>query len=286
MTDNFTLPFMKSDILNSDIGNLNDAGILKVIFKNLMKAEKCREIHLNEDEKLKAVKSLSTKLKLTEDNLQILEKKDPGFQIRFKNEAIIQEKTEILYRDVYLEKAEIYFADNFLSKYECSYLIKKLKTQLRPSELSGLDGDQLFRTSKTCDLSEFDDSIVSQIDDRICTLLNIDPKFSEPIQAQYYKVGQEFKPHTDFFEDYELKKFEIGLGQRTYTVMIYLNTVEIGGETNFPHLELEFSPLEGKALIWNNLNHDFSKNYFTMHHAKKVKEGYKAILTKWFRVGK
>ena len=112
MTDNFTLPFMKSDILNSDIGNLNDAGILKVIFKNLMKAEKCRKIHLNEDEKLKAVKSLSTKLKLTEDNLQILEKKDPGFQIRFKNEAIIREKTEILYRDFYLQKAEIYFKEN------------------------------------------------------------------------------------------------------------------------------------------------------------------------------
>ncbi len=112
MTDNFTLPFIKSEILNSDIGNLNDAGILKVIFKNLMKAEKCRKIHLNEDEKLKAVKSLSTKLKLTEDNLQILEKKDPGFQIRFKNEAIIREKTEILYRDFYLEKAEAYFKEN------------------------------------------------------------------------------------------------------------------------------------------------------------------------------
>ena len=112
MTDNFTLPFIKSEILHSDIRNLNDAGILKVIFKNLMKAEKCRKIHLNEDEKLKAVKSLSTKLKLTEDNLQILEKKDPGFQIRFKNEAIIREKTEILYRDFYLEKAETYFKEN------------------------------------------------------------------------------------------------------------------------------------------------------------------------------
>ena len=112
MTDNYTLPFIKSDILNSDIWNLNDAGILKLIFKNLMKAEKYRKIHLNEDEKLKAVKSLSTKLNLTEENLQILEKKDPGFQIRFKNEAIIREKTEILYRDFYLEKAEIYFKEN------------------------------------------------------------------------------------------------------------------------------------------------------------------------------
>jgi len=112
MTDNYNLPFIKSDILNSDIWNLNDAGILKLIFKNLMKAEKYRKIHLNEDEKLKAVKSLSTKLNLTEENLQILEKKDPGFQIRFKNEAIIREKTEILYRDFYLEKAEIYFKEN------------------------------------------------------------------------------------------------------------------------------------------------------------------------------
>ena len=112
MTDNYTLPFIKSDILNSDIWNLKDAGILKLIFKNLLKAEKFRKIHLNEDEKLKAVKSLSIKLNLTEENLQILEKKDPGFQIRFKNEAIIREKTEILYRDFYLEKAEIYFKEN------------------------------------------------------------------------------------------------------------------------------------------------------------------------------
>ena len=112
MTDNYTFPFIKSDILNSDICNLNDAGILKLIFKNLMKAEKYRKIHLNEDEKLKAVKSLSRKLNLTEKNLQILEKKDSGFQIRFKNEAIIREKTEILYRDFYLEKAEIYFKEN------------------------------------------------------------------------------------------------------------------------------------------------------------------------------
>ena len=112
MTDNYNLPFIKSDILNSDICNLNDAGILKLIFKNLMKAEKYRKIHLNEDEKLKAVKSLKKKLNLTEENLQILEKKDPGFQIRFKNEAIIREKTEILYRDFYLEKAEIFFKEN------------------------------------------------------------------------------------------------------------------------------------------------------------------------------
>ena len=112
MTDNFTLPFIKSEILNSDIENLNNAGILKVIFKNLMKAEIFREIHLDEDEKLKAVESFSTKLKLSEENIKILEKKDPGFKTRFNNEAIIREKTEILHKNFYLEKAEKFFKEN------------------------------------------------------------------------------------------------------------------------------------------------------------------------------
>ncbi len=112
MAENFILPFIKSNILNSDIENLNEAGILKVIFKNLLKAEIFREIHLDEDEKLKAVKSFSTKLKLSEENLKILEKKDPGFKKRLKNEAIIREKTEILHRDFYLEKAEKFFKEN------------------------------------------------------------------------------------------------------------------------------------------------------------------------------
>ena len=77
-----------------------------------MKAEIYRKIYLNEDEQLKAFKTFSTKLELSEDNMKILEKRDPGFQARFKNEAIIREKTEILYKDFYLEKAEKHFNEN------------------------------------------------------------------------------------------------------------------------------------------------------------------------------
>ena len=76
MADNLILPFIKSDILVSDIGDLNDAGILKVIFKNLMKAEIFKNIYLNEEDQLKAFKSLSTKLELSEDNMKILEIKE------------------------------------------------------------------------------------------------------------------------------------------------------------------------------------------------------------------
>ena len=182
-------------------------------------------------------------------------------------------------------KLDIYYIDNFLDKDECRYLIKKIRSKLRPSELSSPDADKFFRTSKTCDLAALNDNIIQNIDDKICTLLQIEKDLSEPIQGQYYEVGQEFKPHTDFFEDHELEINGGALGQRSYTVMIYLNSTEQGGETTFPLIDEEFSPREGKAVIWCNLNPDMSPNNFSMHHAKQVRKGYKAIITKWFRTG-
>ena len=132
MTDSFFLPFIKTDILKSDIKNLNDLGILKLIFKNLLKAEIINDIILHDDEKLKVVKNFSKTLKLSEDNLELLEKKDPGFQKRFKNEAIKREKIEILYRDSYIKKAEIFFNENQskFSKYIYSLIRNNDRTTI------------------------------------------------------------------------------------------------------------------------------------------------------------
>ena len=112
MADSIILPFIKTDISKSAIKNLNDLGILKLIFKNLFKAEILNNINLTEDEKLKAIKSYSKILKLSEEKLELLEKKDLGFKKRFKNEAIIREKIEILFRDSYIKKAETFFYEN------------------------------------------------------------------------------------------------------------------------------------------------------------------------------
>lgn len=183
------------------------------------------------------------------------------------------------------DKLEIFYIDNFLDNGECKHLIKTIRSKLRPSELSSPDADKFFRTSKTCDLAALNDNIIQNIDDKICNLLQIEKDLSEPIQGQFYEVGQEFKPHTDFFEDHELQNNGGALGQRSYTVMIYLNSTEQGGETTFPLIDKEFSPSEGKAVIWCNLNTDLSPNNFSMHHAKQVRKGYKAIITKWFRTG-
>lgn len=182
-------------------------------------------------------------------------------------------------------KLDIFSIESFLDDIECEYLIKLIRNKLRPSTLASSSEDKLFRTSRTCDLAEFNDRTATDINARICDLVGIQSELSEPLQGQFYEVGQEFKPHTDFFENSELEENGTILGQRNLTVMIYLNSTESGGETTFPLINAEFSPERGKAVIWSNLNADLSPNHNSLHHGKKVLKGYKAIITKWFRTG-
>jgi len=181
------------------------------------------------------------------------------------------------------DKADLRIVENFLNKDECTKLIQLIKSKLRPSQISNFETDKRFRTSRTCDIGKMDNDIVSEIDNRICNLLNIDSTYTEITQGQYYDVGQEFKAHTDYFEQSEFKLHCSETGQRTYTVMIYLNKVEEGGETCFIKLDKVLEPITGTAVIWNNLNPDGTPNSNTMHQAKPVLKGHKAIITKWFR---
>ena len=86
-------------------------------------------------------------------------------------------------------KAEIYSIDNFLNHEESDELISLIKTRLRPSTIASSEGtdDQSYRTSKTCDLGNLDNALLEDIDRRICSFLDIDHKFSEVIQGQFYE---------------------------------------------------------------------------------------------------
>lgn len=181
------------------------------------------------------------------------------------------------------ENLELYTVDNFLNKQECDKIIDLILSKLRPSELSHYESDSDFRTSSTCDLGTLNDSFMEDIDNRICRMIGIDSSYSEVVQGQYYEVGQQFKAHTDYFEPHEVNEYAGEMGQRTYTMMIYLNDVEEGGETAFVNIDKEFKPKQGKIIIWNSLDSDGTPNRNSMHFAKPVVKGYKAVITKWFR---
>lgn len=179
---------------------------------------------------------------------------------------------------------ELFILRDCLGPDACSALIELIDARRRPSTIADDIGQAAFRTSETCDLAD-SDAVVAEVNSRICALLHLDPAFGEPLQGQRYAPGQEFKPHSDTFEpgghDYFVHCAESG--NRSWTVMIYLNDVEAGGATRFKAIGKAIQAERGKLLAWNNLLPDGRPNPATLHQGMKVRRGTKYILTKWFR---
>lgn len=192
---------------------------------------------------------------------------------------------ELKAQQVLTKKLQLYTVDNFLSDKECDAVVRLMRKHLRPSTITVKSPDKYFRTSSTCDLSLLKSKFVKDLDKKIAEAIGIRLAYSEGIQAQHYEVGQEFKKHTDFFEPGTKEYMENAsrTGNRTWTFMIYLNTVPKGGETKFFNIDYAIAAEKGKAVIWNNLYPDGCVNYDTLHAGLPVKEGHKDIVTKWFR---
>lgn len=181
-------------------------------------------------------------------------------------------------------RLDLFVLRAFLSGEECDALLAMIEAQHRPSTIANYNGDDAFRTSSTCDLSP-EDPAVAALADKLAQLSGIDIAHAEPLQGQRYEVGQEFKAHTDYFEpnnsDYD--KYCSVAGQRTWTFMVYLNDVEAGGATRFKVIDKLIQPERGKLIAWNNRRADGTLNAATLHHAMKVRKGYKYVITQWYR---
>ena len=95
----------------------------------------------------------------------------------------------------------------------------------------------------------------------------------EPINFLHYKVGFEYKPHTD---GAGRKK-----GKRVATTLVYCEAAAEGGSTVFPGDDLKLSPGEGDLLFFEYKNGPQS----TQHAACPVIAGNKTTLTMWHRLG-
>jgi prolyl 4-hydroxylase len=181
-------------------------------------------------------------------------------------------------------KLQQFVLDGFLEPAICAELIERIDRDVRPSTIADPNGDDAFRTSSTCDL-DHDDPLVRAVDARFHELTGISPQHGEPLQGQRYDVGQEFKAHTDFFdpEGAEWETYCAVSGQRSWTLMVYLNEPGAGGETHFLATDQLHRPKVGTMLAWNNLRDDATPNPDTIHHGMSVRQGSKYIVTKWFR---
>ena len=181
-------------------------------------------------------------------------------------------------------KLDLFIARDFIGPVLCDALIERIDAVRRPSTIADPNGDAAFRTSETGDLSA-SDPVVQAVEARLAAFTGLDPAYGEPLQGQRYAVGQEFKGHTDYFEPQgaDFQRYCSVAGNRTWTVMVYLNAPRAGGATRFKAADKIIQPETGKLVAWNNRRADGSLNPATLHQGMKVRDGVKYVITKWYR---
>lgn len=174
---------------------------------------------------------------------------------------------------------------NFIDPNEAKYLIRMIDKYANKSMVVGVGKEMneysLSRTSYTANLVA-NDPTVESIHRKIAKYLGLNIKKGESLQGQRYEAGQYFRNHQDYFKGDSYDRNCLSSGNRTYTFMLYLNDNFEGGNTDFPHLKKSIKPEQGKALVWNNLQHGHTNEYMT-HGGSNVIRGTKYIITSWWR---
>lgn len=179
---------------------------------------------------------------------------------------------------------DLFVVRDVLEPQLCTDVIALIDQYLTPSEIMAPHPDPDFRTSYSGNPPP-DHPLIKAIDARLHAVIGIQLPLGETMQGQRYAVGQQFKPHWDYFipgEPYYPEQREVG-GQRTWTAMAFLNEPEGGGHTNFTEVGVSIRPRAGNIVVWNNLTADGEPNEKSMHQGSPVTAGVKYVITKWYR---
>ncbi|CAI6009529.1 unnamed protein product, partial [Closterium sp. NIES-65] len=189
----------------------------------------------------------------------------------------------------------------FLSHDECDHLITLARDKVSRSSVadneSGKSVLSEIRTSSGTFLNKYQDDIVKRIEERIAAWTFLPKEHGEAIQILKYEIGQKYEAHFDYF--FDSVNTQMG-GHRVATVLMYLSTVEAGGETVFPNAQprpptdatasecanrgLAVKPQKGDALLFYSLHPDGTTDQSSLHASCPVIRGEKWSATKWIHV--
>lgn len=180
----------------------------------------------------------------------------------------------------------VVFGD-LLSAEECEALIAAAQPRMARSETvnrqTGEYQVDAARTSRGMFFQRGESELHLRIEERIAKLLNWPAENGEGLQVLNYQPGAEYEPHYDYFDpaDPGTPALTRRGGQRVASLIMYLNTPELGGATTFPDIGLSVLPQRGNAVFFSYPQpHPSTK---TLHAGAPVKGGEKWIATKWLR---
>ena len=178
---------------------------------------------------------------------------------------------------------------NLLGPEECDELIELSRGKLaRSSVVNAATGSydvHPHRTSAGTHFARGENELIRRIEARIAELMQIPMERGEPLQILHYQPGGEYRPHFDYFDPAQPGNEAVLQqgGQRTATLVMYLNDVEAGGSTVFHNVGLDVLPRRGNAVYFAYTTEAGELDKRSLHGGSPVSAGEKWIATKWFR---
>jgi prolyl 4-hydroxylase len=177
---------------------------------------------------------------------------------------------------------------NLLSDKECDEIIELAKKNgLQQSYIVSDDKlnayDNNFRKSDQTWMSRLNYPVLEKLSKISEQLTGLPQPNQELVQVVRYEKGGKFDAHYDpCVKGEELcKEMNRGAGQRRTTLLVYLNDVSKGGETEFENLGKRIRPEKGKGILFWSTDENENVLKESMHRGCEVLEGEKWIATIW-----
>jgi hypothetical protein len=178
----------------------------------------------------------------------------------------------------------------FATPQECDWAIARARDRLKPATVfNTASANQMYHSARDNSGIEFQlpdmDVVIEILRARISAATRLPVPIFEPTQILHYAVGEQFRPHHDFFDPEapayvgQLKDF----GQRIATVLVYLSDDYTGGETVFPKIGLSYRGRKGDALFFANVDRSGQIDPMTLHAGTPPTSGEKWVLSQWIR---
>ncbi|HWA29872.1 MAG TPA: 2OG-Fe(II) oxygenase [Rhizomicrobium sp.] len=178
----------------------------------------------------------------------------------------------------------------FLPPQFCDWIIERSRDRTQPAtvvmpETGAGNRMELTRNNSHAGFSLVEcDVILMLTRARISALSGLPPQGLEWPMALHYLVGEEYKPHYDFYDTASpnLQKKVDQSGQRVATFLIYLNEDFDGGHTEFPKLDISFRGRKGDGLLFFNVENG-KPDARTLHAGRAPTRGEKWLYSQWIR---
>ena len=179
---------------------------------------------------------------------------------------------------------------NFFTAEEADGVIAIAAGRFKPSTTltNNANVQSKDRTSSSVFLNAASDAtnpLLQRVRHMAAAAAGVSHKYIEPLQVVKYEQGEFYREHHDYLDadSDEVKEF----GQRTLTLLVYLNTLEDsqGGGTRFHVLEHTVKPVKGTAVLWHNVLANGQTDPRTLHSGEPILQPgvVKYAMNIWFR---